>query len=394
MVGKTELRVFVASPGGLEAEKDVVDQVASELNATLSDQLNVTLAVRRYEQLSARGGRPQSQINPWVDDCDVLIAIVHRRWGSPSGEGNHTGFSEESFRARARFESTGAPVVSLHFKRVDPESEADPGEQLAQVIAFREQVEKNHVGSYGRFVTADEFRANIMKLLIEEMFSRSAVAASDRESASGSNESSGASAPMRESDRVDESGLALVLTSFAAAVSDQQPENSLDPDRLLLFAVSVAVDADVPATHLANRLFQRRRTVKLSEWEVGALFESFLADHGRASSASDRTVPFWLMAGGDSTRTRLIEGAEGHLSSEVANVSRGFLRLISAFSLRRAACRTDRVGKSGSSRRRDGGEDPPSRTRPAFLSTSIRVLTGGSRRELRWCPATQRTTVR
>jgi hypothetical protein len=211
-VAKTELRVFVASPGGLNDERDAVEDAASQLNARLGDRLNVVITVRRFEQLVSRAGRPQGQINPWVDDCDVLIAIVHRQMGSSSGHSDATGFTEEFDRAIGRFEETGHPTVSLHFKAVDPDSEADAGPKLAKVLEFRDRIEKQHVGLYQRFEFVDRFRASVIQLLAEEMHEVAPPPQHDpTASASGSAPRAQPTASEVSPQDDSRSGLALVL---------------------------------------------------------------------------------------------------------------------------------------------------------------------------------------
>jgi len=334
-VSKSELRVFLASPGGLEAERDAIEQLAGSLNANLSDRLNVTIVVRRFEQRAARGGRPQSQINPWVDDCDVLIALVHRRWGSPSGEGSQTGFSEEFDRAIERFETTGRPVVSLHFKAVDPDSEADPGQQLAQVMAFRRRIETDHVGLYANFSSTDALKLSVYQLLIEEMHAASDLADESIEGSIGSTvEIRNSSVGTEHRAARDSSGIADVLDSFATTIRTGESDRTPDLDRLTLFANGVARDKEVASVHLTNRTFNRRSEMDLSEWEIRALFRAYVSDHGRSSTPEDRVVPFALAVGKEAIRTQLIELTPDLLTSDVDYVRKGYLRLLTAFRLR------------------------------------------------------------
>lgn len=334
-MSKTELRVFLASPGGLESERDAIEQLAGTLNANFSDRFNVTIVVRRFEQRAARSGRPQAQINPWVDDCDLLIALVHRRWGSASGDGDHTGFSEEFDRAIERFETTGQPVVSLHFKAVDPDSEADAGPQLAQVMAFRRRIETEHVGLYANFDSLDGLRVNVMQLLFEEMHAASDPGEESTESSIGSAVETQDSSVGREGQAErDASGIAEVLETFAEVIRDGQSDHSLDLDRLVLFANGVARDQEVAGVHLINRTFDRRRAAQLSDWELAAWFRAYLSDHGRAGTAEDRAVPFVLAVGKEKIEKQLVDLASDFLGSDVDYVQKGYLRLLTAHRLR------------------------------------------------------------
>lgn len=293
------------------------------------------ISVRRFEQLSARAGRPQEQINPWVDNCDVLVAVIHRRWGASSGEGEHTGFSEEFFRGVERYERTGQPVISLHFKAVDAESEADPGAQLEQVLAFRQRIETEHVALYKRFESLDEFRLSVTQLLLEQMHSKShsiRVAIGEPEGSASSGED-GANRSERAL-AVRGTGISDVLQAFADVIRDPEHKSVLDLDRLLLFATSVSRDDELPGTHLMNRIYQRRDNLKLSDWERYAGFLAYVSDHGRASSRTDRTTPFALISGRRWLEEKLVERVKSLVSLDVGHVRRGYLRLLAAHKLR------------------------------------------------------------
>lgn len=332
---KVELRVFVASPGGLDDERNAVEQIAAELNAKLGDQLNVVITVRRFEQLSARPGRPQGQINQWIEDCDVLIAIVHRRWGSPSGNSDHTGFSEEFDLAIERYESTGHPVVSLHFKAVDPESEADAGPQLEQVLAFRRRIEVDHVAMYRRFDSIDSFKLSTMQLLVEEMHSVSVVADSpDAGSLSSAPADESVSVATDTSDNADQSGIAQVLESFSSVIQKQKFDEVLDFDRLMLFASAVSRDPVVPSVHLLNRMFERTGSPEFSGLEINIWFRAYVADHGGSQKVDLRVIPFALVVGKEKIKAMLLDHASEILASDLQQLQSGYLRLIAAYRLR------------------------------------------------------------
>jgi hypothetical protein len=334
-MSKAELRVFVASPGGLDEERNAVEQVAADLNATLGDQLNVVIVVLCFEQLSARPGRPQEQINQWVDACDILIAIVHRRWGSPSGNGDSTGFSEEFDLAIERFESTGHPVVSLHFKAVDPESEADAGPQLEQVLAFRRRIESDHIALYRQFDSLDAFKLNTMQLLVEEMHSVSGKEYIPDEGPYNISRADEAVPVSSESPaQVDRSGIVKVLETFSNVIQKKDIYTSPDFDRLVLFAAGVSRDSGFPSVHLLNRIFQRSGSPEYSVWEINSWFKAYVADHGSALSAEQRVIPFAQVVGNEKIKSMLLDRVNEILASDIKQLHCGYLRLITAYRLR------------------------------------------------------------
>lgn len=335
-MAKLELKVFIASPGGLEGERDAVEKICSELNAGIGDWLQITLSPRRYESMPARPGRPQGQINPLIDESDIVIAILHRRWGSPSGNGAHSGFSEEFFGAIERYEATGSPIVSLHFKNVDAESERDPGPQLAQVLSFRRRIEGEYIAMYNTFDSVDEFKLNVLNLLLSEMTRRQperpgeslAVTQGRRSNGMHPRDTDEGSAPIQIN------GISGVLQSFAEELRGESHDEPLDQDRLQLFSLAVSRDKEAPPTHLVNRIYQRRSELKLSTPELRALLRAYLCNVGLNPDEEQRVVPFVNIVGRDWLVSELEKDAHNILRSDEPGEARGCLRLLIALNLR------------------------------------------------------------
>ena len=132
------LRVFLASPSDLKAERKATKEMVDRLNRTIRET-NWIIELLGWEDRLPGFGRPQSQINEDVDICDLFLGVLWRRWGSPSGKFK-SGFEEEFERAVSRRRRSKSPEIWIYFKRVEDTS--DPGEQLQQVLAFRKKVEQ------------------------------------------------------------------------------------------------------------------------------------------------------------------------------------------------------------------------------------------------------------
>ena len=132
------IRIFIASPGDLGPERQRAREVADELNSTLRRQFDVEIDLLGWEDTLPGVGRPQALINSDVDNCDLFIGLLWKRWGTPSGEDFSSGFEEEFERVRRRNQRTGQPEIWLAFKHVDPSQLADPGDQLKRVLAFKQ----------------------------------------------------------------------------------------------------------------------------------------------------------------------------------------------------------------------------------------------------------------
>lgn len=132
------INVFLGSPGGLEEERDIALKTVSRLNQIMRP-LKIAFDLYRWEDDVPAAGRPQDIINPAVDECDVFVGVVYRRWGTPTGTAA-SGFEEEFNRVmQRRTAETSPPEVQLFFKQVDPEALADPGPQLLRVVAFKKE---------------------------------------------------------------------------------------------------------------------------------------------------------------------------------------------------------------------------------------------------------------
>ncbi len=158
-----EIRVFIASPNDLGPERQRFKETVDDLNKGFADGAGVSFVPMGWEDtLAAFGTRTQSVINQDIDACDVFILVLNRRWGQEAPDSNYSSYTEEEFhRAMQRFESTGNPTIFVFFKRVDQESEADPGEQLKKVMAFRQTLEDTRKVLYRYFDDMDTFAAEI-----------------------------------------------------------------------------------------------------------------------------------------------------------------------------------------------------------------------------------------
>ena len=82
------LKVVVASPGDVQAERDVVPRVVADLNNGIAAERNLWLEVRRWETDAYPGfhaGGPQGLIDHIlrIEKCDIFIAIFWKKFGTP-----------------------------------------------------------------------------------------------------------------------------------------------------------------------------------------------------------------------------------------------------------------------------------------------------------------------
>ena len=137
------IRVFVASPDDVKAEREVLEEIVKELNDLWSDSLDVYLQLVKWESHSYPdiGSDPQAVINKQIgDDYEVFIGILWSRFGTPTPRAE-SGTVEEFERAYSRFDKNPDDIkVMFYFKdQAIPPSKMVP-EQLSRIHNFRDRL--------------------------------------------------------------------------------------------------------------------------------------------------------------------------------------------------------------------------------------------------------------
>ncbi len=169
------LRVFLASPSDVGEERNVAERIAADVNKSVGRRLQWQIDLLKWEDKGPGVGRPQSIINPDVDQCDLFVGLLWEHWGHPTGAYS-SGFEEEFERAKTRNQKTGEPQIWLVFKEPRADKLTDPGPQLSAVLAFKEkQIAANEVlfypvkdtNDWQRFLSA-RLTEHLLDLWLEE----------------------------------------------------------------------------------------------------------------------------------------------------------------------------------------------------------------------------------
>lgn len=162
------IRVFIATPGGLEDERGLFREAVEEVNREAYERGLAFIPVG-WELTTAGLGRPQEQINEEVRRSDYMVLLLHDRWGTPpSNDGGFTSGTEEEYNvARECAADSSKPMrnIAVLFKGVDPRQLSDPGEQLKKVLTFRQRLEEERGLLYKTFDSASEFERELRSLL-------------------------------------------------------------------------------------------------------------------------------------------------------------------------------------------------------------------------------------
>jgi tetratricopeptide (TPR) repeat protein len=160
-------KVFIASPGGLEAERKNFKSILSAHNETDAMERGCNFQSIGWEITLGGVGRPQARINQDLKTCDLFVLVLWDRWGSPTGaeEGYTSGTHEEYEVALECLKSNEKPMkdIVVFFKAVDPRRLSDPGPQLSSVLDFKRLLEKERSLLYETFDTPEAFSEKLRK---------------------------------------------------------------------------------------------------------------------------------------------------------------------------------------------------------------------------------------
>lgn len=163
------LSVFVASPGGLEAERKQFFEILSKFNANDAHESNLSFIPQGHELAYPGAGRPQGLINDQVRASDYCVVVFWDKWGMPTSNGGpySSGTEEEYEVAVACLEDPDAPMrdVVVLFKGVEDRQMSDPGAQLQKILDFKKKLESERRILYRTFDTLDEFADELRRLL-------------------------------------------------------------------------------------------------------------------------------------------------------------------------------------------------------------------------------------
>ncbi|TDE02811.1 hypothetical protein [Jiangella asiatica] len=85
MVDALPLRIFLASPGGLEDERAAARACASEHGVRRDGVSNVTYEVIEWDRVRGTARRAQEAINELIAESHFMIVLFKSAWGSEPG---------------------------------------------------------------------------------------------------------------------------------------------------------------------------------------------------------------------------------------------------------------------------------------------------------------------
>jgi len=137
------LRVVVASPGDVQAERDAVEEVLREVNRGVAEERNLLLTATRWEKDAFPGFHregPQGLIDSIlrIPECDIFVGILWKRFGTAMSDAK-SGTQHEYQLAYETWKKNGRPQIFFYFnkKPYSPTTAAEL-DQWRMVLEFQE----------------------------------------------------------------------------------------------------------------------------------------------------------------------------------------------------------------------------------------------------------------
>jgi len=281
------LRVFLASPGGLEAERQAAKRIVDEVNQSHSEHWGCQIKLVGWELTLPGNHRAQSLINQDLDKCDYFVGVIWNHWGTKPTDGDSqysSGFEEEFERASDRFEKNLMRDIALFFRDIPEAQLKDPGPSLAKVIEFRDRCVTRRRPLFKSFTEISQFEA-FFRATIEKIGWREHKAI-ERQTLELLEPQQSIEPPrpleQRQSDeqRLIGPSSAAFLNALMVRPSDWEAIKPVEVARLRLIAVSTSRGGNDDAylgNHDANLLFAERENVAFDDRELLGLIDSGLA---------------------------------------------------------------------------------------------------------------------
>ncbi len=156
------VKVMIASPSDVAAERQATRNVIQEWNNTHSEDKNIVLMPVGWESHSAPtlGGRPQAIINKQVlADCDLLIAVFWTKVGTPTGKAVSGTVEEIEEHVKAK-----KPAM-IYFSAVPFPLDLVDMDQYRALQQFKAELQQR--GLYAEYATPEEFRDKFARQLAQ-----------------------------------------------------------------------------------------------------------------------------------------------------------------------------------------------------------------------------------
>jgi len=167
-------QVLVSSPSDVSEERESLSRVVETVNLALeAGGKPIRLQLRKWETdvppgLHKLGGQGQVESKLHFGDCDILIGIFWKRFGTPV-LGSLSGTEREILQGRDGWRSKNHPKVMVFFSTAPPPTRTlEELEQLRKVIEFKEMLKRE--GLIREYSDPHDFERMVTRYLLIECF--------------------------------------------------------------------------------------------------------------------------------------------------------------------------------------------------------------------------------
>ncbi|MGE5648296.1 MAG: DUF4062 domain-containing protein [Acidobacteriota bacterium] len=160
------LRVFLASPSDVQKERRAFRSIVEGLNAEKAHPLGFHLIPIGWEDTVPSEGRPQSVINDDIRTADLVIVLLWRRWGSPTGMFS-SGVEEEFDLARTLNRQFRRPSIWIYFRHAGARGHLCSAGQMDHVEAFRDKLDAEQEFLYQTFRSVSQWKVLLRRHLCQ-----------------------------------------------------------------------------------------------------------------------------------------------------------------------------------------------------------------------------------
>ena len=291
------IRIFIASPSGLDAERKAIREIIVDINRRNSSHWKLQFEAVVWEDTVGGNRRPQEIINRDLETCDYFIGILADHWG--------TGFHEEYELAQAMYQDGKMEDIFLFFKEISEERLRDKGQSLSQVSEFQQQVKDNSQLLYTPFDELDIFKKKISDALTKIGWERAHSSPGRANSAPSGQKSDIVDSVDVTHPETNEYYLSEPTREFLNAIRNKSGKSdaltNVEVAHLRLISVGLRHAGNDDAyigVHDANLLFSVRSDLDLTRSEKTTLLTAGLR------YMENQNVPFWYWTDGNVEFTR------------------------------------------------------------------------------------------
>lgn len=155
--------ILLSCPGDVEEEKEIVEEVVKEFNASFSRNLGVVAVLNYWKEyaISEMGAEPQELLNKqFINASDLVICVFKNKLGSPTLK-FESGTIQEFEEAIANDKEVG-----LYFSDTPISMSTVDIVERQKLESFKKQIEDKKIGIYQTYQDINDFKTLITKKIL------------------------------------------------------------------------------------------------------------------------------------------------------------------------------------------------------------------------------------